>query len=273
MFELGWFSTARGKGSRNLLTAVLDSIQKGELKARISFVFCSREPGESAETDTFFELVKNYKIPLVTFSYQKYKTRVNGNDEIPGSILPRWRLDYDREVINRLKEYNPQLCVLAGYMLIMGPEMCSHYNIINLHPATPWGPKGTWKEVIWELMQQKAAETGAMIHLVTPELDRGPVVSYCRFPIQTDSLKPLWDSIAGRTVNDIKTAEGEDNSLFKAIRHQGTIRELPLIVRSIKAISEGRVNIRKGQVTDNCGQTIPGYDLSAEIDHLIQGRE
>ncbi|AGG06307.1 Phosphoribosylglycinamide formyltransferase [Dehalococcoides mccartyi] len=273
MFELGWFSTARGKGSRNLLTAVLDSIQKGELKARISFVFCSREPGESAETDAFFELVKNYKIPLVTFSYQKYKTRVNGNDEIPGSILPQWRLDYDREVINRLKEYNPQLCVLAGYMLIMGPEMCSRYNIINLHPATPWGPKGTWKEVIWELMQQKAAETGAMIHLVTPELDRGPVVSYCRFPIQTDSLKPLWDSIAKRTVNDIKTAEGEDNSLFKAIRHQETIRELPLIVRSIKAISEGRVNIRKGQVTDNCGQTIPGYDLSAEIDHLIQGRE
>lgn len=273
MFELGWFSTARGKGSRNLLTAVLDSIQTGELKAKISFVFCSRDPGESAETDAFFELVKSHNIPLITFSYQKYKAKVNGSDETPGGSLPQWRLDYDSEVLKRLRPYNPQLCVLAGYMLIMGPEMCSRYNIINLHPATPWGPKGTWKEVIWELIQQKTSETGAMIHLVTPELDRGPVVSYCRFSIQTEAFKPLWDSISGRTAAEIKAEEGEENALFKAIRHQGTIRELPLIVRSIKAISEERVNICKGQITDNRGQAIAGYDLSSEIDRIIQGRE
>jgi phosphoribosylglycinamide formyltransferase-1 len=46
--------------------------------------------------------------------------------------------------------------------------------MINLHPAAPGGPTGTWQEVIWQLIEGRAVETGVMMHLVTPELDRGP---------------------------------------------------------------------------------------------------
>lgn len=49
MYKLGWFSTARGKGSRGLLKAVQDSITAGDLKAKIEFFFCSRDPGEAEE--------------------------------------------------------------------------------------------------------------------------------------------------------------------------------------------------------------------------------
>jgi len=62
-------------------------------------------------------------------------------------------------------------------MLIVSEELCQKYDMINLHPAPPGGPTGSWQEVIWTLIQNKADTAGAMIHLVTPELDRGPALA------------------------------------------------------------------------------------------------
>ena len=79
MYQLGWFSTGRGKGSRGLLRAVQDSIKSGEIEAEIAFVFCSREAGESEATDMFLKMVEDYHIPLICFSYQKFKARQSTN--------------------------------------------------------------------------------------------------------------------------------------------------------------------------------------------------
>ncbi len=53
MYQLGWFSTGRGDGSKGLLKAVQDGISLGELNANIEFVFCSRERGETEATDRY----------------------------------------------------------------------------------------------------------------------------------------------------------------------------------------------------------------------------
>ena len=143
MYQLGWFSTGRGKGSRGLLNTVQDSIKSGELDAEIAFVFCSRERGETEATDIFLKMVEDYHLPLVTFSYQKFKSKIAATNTDQTETLPSWRLDYDREVMARLHGFNPDLCVLAGYMLIVGKELCQKYNMLNLHPAAPGGPTGT----------------------------------------------------------------------------------------------------------------------------------
>jgi len=184
MYQLGWFSTGRDKAARDLLSVVQESIKQGEVKAEIAFVFCNREPGESVESDLFLKLVESYHSPLICFSYKKFKSERGISDISQGGALPFWRLDYDREVMKRLQNFHPDLCVLAGYMLIVAEEMCRKYNIINLHPAAPGGPTGTWQEVIWQLIDGMAQETGVMMHLVTPELDKGPPVTYCTFPIR-----------------------------------------------------------------------------------------
>ena len=64
---LGWFSTGRDKAARDLLQAVNSGIRLGEIKAKIAFVFCNREPGESSESDLFLRLVEEYHIPLIYF--------------------------------------------------------------------------------------------------------------------------------------------------------------------------------------------------------------
>ena len=143
--------------------------------------------------------------------------------------------------------------------------------MINLHPAAPGGPTGTWQEVIWQLIDNKAQETGVMMHLVTPELDRGPVVAYCTFPIRGETFDRYWDEIERYPLSEVKKSQGANNNLFKLIRQHGLAREFPLIISTIKAFSQGKVKITAGKkVIDAEGKPIKGYDLTDEIDRLVK---
>lgn len=272
MFQLGWFSTGRDQAARDLLRVARAAIEKGEIKAYISFVFSNREPGESSESDLFFNLVKSYGIPLICFSYQKFRQKGGYGSATVGNTLAPWRLEYDRGVMRCLSGYQADLCVLAGYMLIVGAEMCQRYTMINLHPARPGGPSGTWQEVIWKLMEQQAKETGVMMHLVTPELDSGPPATYCTFPIRGGSFDEGWQELEGSSLAEIKRSQGEANSLFQLIRRHGVSRELPLVVTTIKAFSEGKVRVQGQKVVDASGEPIKGYDLTKEIDDIVRQR-
>jgi len=271
MYQLGWFSTGRDKAARDLLMAVGNSIKLGEIRAEIAFVFCNREPGEAKETDLFLKQVSGYGIPLICFSYQKFKTSRGKTNSHQGEALPQWRLDYDREVISRLRDFHPDLCILAGYMLIVGKEMCQRYNMINLHPAAPGGPAGTWQEVIWQLIENGAEQTGVMMHLVTPELDKGPPVAYCTFPIRGEPFDRYWNKLRSFSSHSYEKM-GAMNALFRLIRKHGLAREFPLIIYTIKAFSEGKVKISPSkQVVDAEGRPINGYNLTDEINELVQG--
>jgi len=271
-YQLGWFSTGRDKAARDLLQVVQNQIKLGEIRAEIVFVFCSREPGESTESDIFMRQVDDYHIPLICLSYQKFKSRKGAYITSQGGTLPRWRLEYDREVIKRLQNFHPNLCVLAGYMLIVGEEMCQRYNMINLHPAAPGGPTGTWQEVIWQLIETNAKQTGVMMHLVTPELDKGPTVTYCTFPIRGKPFDKYWDEIIGHPLEEIKRGEGERNRLFRLIRQHGLAREFPLIISTLKAFGQGKVKITADKkLVDAAGKPIKGYNLTDEIDEIVKG--
>ncbi len=259
-YKLGWFSTGRDKAARDLLTVAQRSIALGEIKAEIAFVFCNREPGEARESDLFIKLVESYGVPLLCFSSSPFKAQKGAN----------WRISYDREVMKRLQGFDADLCVLAGYMLIVGEEMCRKYDMINLHPAAPGGPKGTWQEVIWQLIESQAQETGVMMHLVTPELDEGPPATYGTFPIRGEPFDKHWAEIKGKPIEEIKRSQGENNRLFKTIRQHGLAREFPLIIATLKAFSQGRVKIKAGKVVDADGKAIKGYNLSEEIDRVVK---
>jgi phosphoribosylglycinamide formyltransferase-1 len=269
LYQLGWFATSRGKTSKKLLQAVQSSINGGEIEAEIAFVFSNREPGEAENSDLFFQLVKSYHIPLICFSYQKFKAEKGALITGQEGTLPPWRLEYDREVMKRLQDYHADLCVLAGYMLVVGKEMCQRYNMINLHPAAPGGPTGTWQEVIWQLIASKAQETGAMMHLVTPELDKGSPVTYCTFSIQGKPFNKYWQEIENHPLEEIKK-QGEAHPLFKLIREHGVAREFPLVISTLKAFSRGEVKITQDKrVTDSEGRPINGYNLTDEIDKIL----
>lgn len=260
-YHIGWFSTGRDEAARDLLRAVWGSIKEGEMRAEIAFAFSNREPGEAAESDLFFKLVHSYRIPLICLSSNRFREGCGEG----------WRTEFEKEAMTRLAGHRPDLCVLAGYMLIVGEEMCQRYPMINLHPATPGGPKGTWQDVIWQLMEEGADETGVMMHRVTPRLDEGPPVTYCNFSIRGEPFDRYRDEIKGRSIVAVKEQEGEINPLFREIRRHGLAREFPLIIATIKAFSEGRIRIAGERVIDSDGKPIMGYNLSEEIDKRVKG--
>jgi folate-dependent phosphoribosylglycinamide formyltransferase PurN len=158
-------------------------------------------------------------------------------------------------------------------MLITTPVMCDKYDIINLHPAAPGGPAGTWQQVIWKLIETGVTTQGVKMHVAIPELDMGPTATYCTFPIRGKAFDGWWEEIRGKSVEEIKAKQGIGNTLFKTIRQHGAVRELPLTVATIRAFSEGRVRITKDrQVVDAAGHVIDGYDLTREIDEMVKGK-
>jgi len=248
MLNIGWFSTGRDEAARQLLQAAQDKSHSSDINGKISFVFSNREPGEAKESDLFFELARNYKIPLICLSHKKFKAAGEKKE---------WRIKYDREVNKRIEPFAPNLCVLAGYMLIVSEELCQKYDMINLHPAPPGGPVGNWQEVIRTLIQNRAGTAGAMIHVVTPELDRGPVVSYCLFPIKGKPFAEYW-------------RRDDKDMLFQLIRQHELIREFPLIIMTLQALSRGEVSIKDRRVIDAQGKPISGYNLSGKVDEEVQ---
>ncbi len=234
MFKVGWFSTGRDKAAIKLLKTVCKAIDTGEVKAKISFCFSNRAPGETEASDHFFDELKRRDIPLVYLSSAGFKVEERKED------IERWRADYDMKVKELICGLEVDLIVLAGYMLIVSPNLCGTYNMINLHPALPGGPTGTWQEVIKELRRVKADETGAMMHLVTSELDRGQPISYFRFPIRGTS--------------------------FDLIRGKGVQREMPLILLTIKEFAEGNLRIEDGKVFAGGEALKHGYDLTEKIE-------
>lgn len=269
MLSIGWFSTGRDEAARDLLRAAWEAIQRGELKARIAFVFSNRERGEDAESDRFFDLVEGYKIPLICLSSRRFREERGEPPARAGEALPAWRLDYDRAAVRLLEAYPFDLGVLAGYMLIVTEAMWRH-PLLNLHPAEPGGPAGTWQEVIWQLIEQKASRAGVMMHLVTGELDQGPPVTYCTYSIRGPAFDPLWAEVEGRSIERLQAGEGEANRLFREIRRQGVLRELPLVVATLCAFADGKVRIEAGRVVGSDGRPMAAYDLTAEIDRLVK---
>lgn len=281
MLNIGWFSSGRDQAAIDLLRVVYKAIKDGSIDGKISFVFVSRERGEKPESDKFIDHAKSLNLDVIELSHRNFEPelRKKALDEsnklgMDSPELIKWRTMYDEEVLKKLKNYPVDIIVLAGYMLIVSPYMCSKYNMINLHPALPGGPKGTWQEVIWQLMEERAKKTGVMMHLITPELDAGPSITYCQFNISDEQIQPLWDSWEEKrkkkTLKEIQISEGEEEPLFREIRRRGLLREFPIIVATLRSASHGQFEIINGEVISNGKKLVHGFDLTEEVENSIK---
>ncbi len=246
-----------------MLRAVHGAIASGELNASIEYVFSNREPGEAEGSDEFFRLVESMGVPLVWLSSQRFR-REHG-----GGTIARHRDAYHDEAMRLTSGYETDLSVLAGYMLITSARMCRERAMVNLHPALPDAPSGMWQDVIWQLIEERATEHGAMVHLVTEVLDGGPPLSYCSFPIQDAALAPLWDEL-DRVGLESARSEGERQPLFAEIRCRGVARERPLVVATLVALANGSIRIKEGGPVGPDGPIEGGLDMTGDVERLIE---
>ena len=265
--RIGWLTTGAGPGSQRwrMFNAVHDAIRSGQLDAEMAYVFCNRERGEDEGTDTLLDLVQSHKVPLVTLSSRAFRRANGGELSKHGQPLPAWRVGYDRAVAELIAAHQFDIGMLAGYMLIFTPEMSRRHPFLNLHPAEPGGPVGTWQEVIRQLIDTNASRSGVMVHLATEELDRGPVAAYCTFLLRGGAFDRLWADGGSRAL-------GDDDALFHAIRTQGAAREVPLIVATLGALADARLALAGGRIVNHEGRELAqGLDLTAEVEASVAG--
>ena len=150
--------------------------------------------------------------------------------------------------------------MLAGYMLVITDVICDHLPCLNLHPALPDGPIGTWQQVIHELIARTGADrSGMVLQRVTTELDRGPTVTWAEYPIRGPAVRStLWDQ------------HGDDpeseTPLFHAIRDAGASREPAFILQSLQALASRMTPLHSTGNLQLRQSVEIGSDITAEVE-------
>ena len=105
---------------------------------------------------------------------------------IPGYVVPRKSYDSNRAmtqaVVEKLKELNVDLVVLAGFMVIFTEELINAYPnaIMNVHPALipSFCGKGYYGLHVHEAALAYGVKlSGATVHFVSEECDGGPIIA------------------------------------------------------------------------------------------------
>ena len=90
---------------------------------------------------------------------------------------------FDRELVQEIDAYAPDVVVLAGYMRILSPAFVAHYagRLLNIHPSLL--PKYPGQHTHRQVLDNGDEEHGTSVHFVTDELDGGPVILQAKVPV------------------------------------------------------------------------------------------
>jgi len=157
-----------GNGSN--LQSIIDSIDAGQINASLSAVI-------SNNTDAYgLTRANNHAIETRVIDHRLYDSRDS----------------FDQALQQCIGEFEPDYIVLAGFMRILGSALIQAYKnkILNIHPSLLPNYKGlnTYRRA----MDNRETEHGVSIHVVTAELDDGPVLMRGRYAIEDgDTLSDL----------------------------------------------------------------------------------
>jgi phosphoribosylglycinamide formyltransferase 1 len=93
---------------------------------------------------------------------------------------------YSRALAELLEPYAPDLLVLAGFMTKLAAPALDRWPALNVHPALlpAFGGEGLYGHHVHEaVLAAGVATTGASVHFVDAEYDRGSVVRRAEVPV------------------------------------------------------------------------------------------
>jgi len=260
MLKIGWFSTGNGEGSLGFVKYFLEYITKNNLDISLEYVFVNREYGEQQGSDNFIDYLKVNKINTITLSSKNFKKK---NLNKP---FFKYRREYDLEVKNLISSYDTDLIVMAGYMLILSDILCNEFRFINLHPALPKGPKGTWVDVIKYLISNNITESGLNVHVVTNKLDSGKSIGYCNFSYGNSNEE--WKEYYELSKNS-KKINYQNLKLFSIIRNQILDREKILLLFVIEEFLKNKHKLDDVFDEPNESGLFKSINYSSRIDAML----
>jgi phosphoribosylglycinamide formyltransferase-1 len=167
-----------GRGSN--LQAIIDAIAGKRLNAELSVVI-SNVPDAAG-----LQRAAKAGIPTVVLDHRD-KARFPTRD------------DYDKELVRVLTERQVSLVCLAGFMRLLTQRFLDAFPnaVVNIHPSLLPAFPGTNAQ--YQALEHGVKWTGATVHLVTAELDGGPIVLQETVPVKdSDDLETLATRILER---------------------------------------------------------------------------
>ena len=98
-------------------------------------------------------------------------------------------LDFEKELIQVLHLYNTEIICLAGFMKILSKSFIENFKdrILNIHPSLL--PKYRGLNTHARAIVSNDPIAGCSVHLVTPELDGGPVLAQSEVVIKKNETE------------------------------------------------------------------------------------
>lgn len=160
-----------GRGSN--LQALIDAVSAGRLRARIAVVIANRADAAGLER------ARRAGIDTLTIPHRDFPSRDA----------------FEQVLVRELRARDVRLVCLAGFMRLLGPTFLEAFAnaTLNIHPSLlPAFPGVDAQRQAWEYGAKLA---GATVHLVTGELDGGPIVLQRAVDVMDDDTA---ESLAAR---------------------------------------------------------------------------
>jgi phosphoribosylglycinamide formyltransferase 1 len=148
-----------GRGSN--LQSIVEAIGRGELEARIAVVVSNRAQAPGLDR------ARAAGIEAVYLDPKRYADR----------------LSYDRAIVETLQHHGVDLVCLAGFMRLVGQPLLDAFpeRILNIHPSLL--PSFPGLDAQRQALDHGVRVSGATVHLVTAELDGGPILLQTAVPV------------------------------------------------------------------------------------------
>ena len=157
-----------GRGSN--LQALIDAIGDGRLNATIAVVISNREDAAGLER------ARAAGVEAICLPHRAWPTRD----------------DYDRALVRELRARDVDLVCLAGFMRLVGAPLIDAFpnTILNVHPSLL--PAFPGLDAQRQAIEHGVKVSGVTVHLVTAELDGGPIIVQRVVPVlPNDTVESL----------------------------------------------------------------------------------
>jgi phosphoribosylglycinamide formyltransferase 1 len=153
---------ASGSGSN--FEAVAGAIDRGSLNAKIA-VLIHNKPEIKA-----LDRAQQRGIPTVFLDHREYPTRA----------------ELDRAIVVTFGAYQVECVVMAGWMRVITQVLIDAFpdRVINIHPSLL--PSFPGIHAIEQALAAKVKITGCTVHLVSLEVDAGPIIVQSAVPVFPD---------------------------------------------------------------------------------------
>jgi len=150
MINIGVLASGRGTN----LQAIIKAVEEGRIEGKIKIVISDNRNAFALKR------AEQHNIETQYIDFRSFKNRE----------------DYDKKIVECLKEKGVELVVLAGYMRILSPYFIRIYKskIINIHPALLPSFPGLYAQR--QAVEHGVKVSGCTVHFVDEGVDSGPII-------------------------------------------------------------------------------------------------